>query len=112
MSIEEDILSVSKTIAIVGLSPKTNRSSHEVAEYLQQQGYTIIPVNPKVTEILGEKSYPDITSIPMKVDLVDVFRRSEDIPPIVEEAIIIGAKAVWMQEGIISEEAAARAMNQ
>ena len=111
MSIEEDILSVSKTIAIVGLSPKTKRSSHEVAEYLQQQGYTIIPVNPKVTEILGEKSYPDITSIPMKVDLVDVFRRSEDIPPIVEEAIIIGAKAVWMQEGIISEEAAARAMN-
>ena len=111
MSIEEDILSESKTIAVVGLSPKTNRPSHEVAEYLQQQGYKIIPVNPRATEILGEKSYPDLTSISVKVDLVDVFRRSEDIPPIVEEAIRIGAKAVWIQEGIISEEAAARAMN-
>lgn len=111
MSIEEDILSVSETIAVVGLSPKTNRPSHEVAEYLKQQGYKIIPVNPRATEILGEKSYPDLISIPLKVDLVDIFRRSEDVPPIVDEAIKIGAKAVWMQEGIISEEAAARARN-
>jgi len=111
MSIEEDILSVSETIAVVGLSPKTNRPSHEVAEYLKQQGYKIIPVNPRATEILGEKSYPDLISIPLKVDLVDIFRRSEDVPPIVDEAIKIGAKAVWMQEGITSEEAAARARN-
>lgn len=111
MSIEEDILKFSETIAVVGLSPKTNRPSHEVAEYLKQQGYKIIPVNPRATEILGEKSYPDLISIPLKVDLVDIFRRSEDIPPIVDEAIKIGAKAVWMQEGIISEEAAARARN-
>ncbi|NQT73348.1 MAG: CoA-binding protein [Chloroflexi bacterium] len=111
MSIEEDILSVSETIAVVGLSPKTNRPSHEVAEYLKLQGYKIIPVNPRATEILGEKSYPDLISIPLKVDLVDIFRRSEDVPPIIDEAIKIGAKAVWMQEGIISEEAAARARN-
>ena len=111
MSIEEDILNFSETIAVVGLSPKTNRPSHEVAEYLKQQGYKIIPVNPRATEILGEKSYPDLISIPLKVDLVDIFRRSEDIPPIVDEAIKIGAKAVWMQEGIINEEAAARARN-
>lgn len=111
MSIEEDILNFSETIAVVGLSPKTDRPSHEVAEYLQQQGYRIIPVNPRATEILGEKSYPDLTSIPHKVDLVDIFRRSEDVPPIVEESIKIGAKAVWMQEGIVNEEAAAEARN-
>ena len=109
MGIEEDILKSSKTIAVVGLSPKTDRPSHEVAEYLQQQGYKIIPVNPRATEILGETSYPDLASIPMKVDLVDIFRKSEDVPPIVDEAINIGANAVWMQEGIVNEEAADRA---
>ncbi len=111
MEPEEEILRSSKIIAVVGLSPKKDRPSHEVAEYLQQQGYTIIPVNPKATEILGEKSYPDLLSIPEKVDMVDIFRRSEDVIPIVEEAIKIGAKSIWMQEGVINEEAADRAKN-
>lgn len=111
MGIEEDIMRSSKTIAVVGLSPKTDRPSHEVAEYLQQQGYKVIPVNPRAAEILGETSYPDLVSIPMKVDLVDIFRKSEDIPPIVDEAVSIGAKAVWMQEGIVNEEAADKARN-
>ena len=106
---EEAILRSSKTIAVVGLSPKTDRPSHEVAEYLQQQGYRIIPVNPKATEILGEISYPDLLSIPERVDMVDIFRRSEDVGPIVEEAIQIGARSIWMQEGVINEEAADRA---
>ncbi|MCP4613581.1 MAG: CoA-binding protein, partial [Planctomycetes bacterium] len=106
MEPEEEILRTSKIIAVVGLSPKKDRPSHEVAEYLQQQGYRIIPVNPKATEILGEKSYPDLLSIPEKVDMVDIFRRSEDVVSIVEEAIKIGAKSIWMQEGVTNEEAA------
>lgn len=108
---EEDILWSTKIIAVVGLSPKKDRPSHEVAEYLQQQGYRIIPVNPKTTEILNEKSYPDLLSIPENVDMVDIFRRSEEVGPIVEEAIQIGAKSIWMQEGVINEEAANRARN-
>lgn len=109
---EEDIKSIleeSKTVAVVGLSPKEERDSHRVAKYLQSQGYRIIPVNPKAEEILGERSYPDLVSIPEPVDVVDVFRRSEAVPEIVEEAIKVGAKTVWMQEGVIHEEAAAHA---
>jgi len=106
MSAEEEILNSSRTIAVVGLSPKTDRPSFIVASYLKQQGYRIIPVNPIATEILGEKSYPDLSSIPEPIDVVDIFRRSEEVLPIVEEAIRIGAKSIWMQEGVISEEAA------
>ena len=105
----ESIIKESKTIAVVGLSPNPQRPSHDVARYLQQQGYRIIPVNPSVTEVLGEKSYPDLSSIPEHIDVVDIFRRSEDVPPIVEEAIKVKASAVWMQEGVINEEAAKRA---
>ncbi|UCF58205.1 MAG: CoA-binding protein, partial [Deltaproteobacteria bacterium] len=109
MSIEEEILSSSRTIAVVGLSPKPNRPSYRVASYLKEQGYRIIPVNPKATEILGEVCYPNLSSIPEPVDVVDIFRRPEDVTGIVEETIKIGAKAVWMQEGVINEEAAAQA---
>ncbi len=108
MTIEE-ILCQSKTIAVVGLSPNPMRPSHDVARYLQDQGYRIIPVNPLVEEVLGEKSYPNLSAISERVDVVDIFRRSEEVPPIVEEAIKIKAQVVWMQEGVIHEEAAARA---
>lgn len=106
MSIEQEILKSSKTVAIVGLSPKEDRPSFRVADYLKQRGYQIIPVNPGATEILGEKSYPDLFSIPEWVDVVNIFRRSEEVLPVVEGAIKIGAKSVWMQEGIVNEEAA------
>ena len=109
MTAIEDILKNSRTVAVVGLSGNPDRPSHGVAEYLKENGYRIIPVNPKEKEILGEKSYPDLASIPVPVDVVDIFRRSEDVPPIVREAIRTGAKAVWMQEGVINEEAAAEA---
>jgi predicted CoA-binding protein len=109
MSPEEEILSFSRVVAVVGLSSKPDRPSYKVASYLKEQGYKIIPVNPAEREILGELCYPDLASIPELVDVVDVFRRSEEVLPIVEEAIRIGAKAVWMQEGVINEEAAARA---
>ena len=105
----EKILKDSKTIAVVGLSSKPNRPSHGVARYLQAQGYRIIPVNPMVEEVLGERSYSDLASVPEEVDVVDIFRRPEHVPAIVEAAIAKGAKAVWMQEGVIHEEAAARA---
>ena len=109
MSAEEEILNFSRVVAVVGLSSKPGRPSYRVASYLKEQGYKIIPVNPGEKEISGELCYPDLASIPEPVDVVDIFRRSEDVPPIVEEAIRIGAKAVWMQEGVINEEAAARA---
>ena len=80
-----------------------------MAKYLQDQGYRIVPVNPRADTILGEKSYPDLASIPEKVDVVDIFRRSDDVPPVVDQAIDIGAKAVWMQLGIVNEDAAAKA---
>ncbi len=105
----KNILKESQTIAVVGLSPRAERDSHRVAKYLQSQGYRIIPVNPSADEILGERSYPDLASIPEPIDVVDVFRRSEAVPEIVEEAIKVGARTVWMQEGVIHEEAAARA---
>jgi predicted CoA-binding protein len=104
-----DLLRSARTIAVVGLSDKRYRPSHGVARYMQKAGYRIIPVNPLVPEILGEKCYPDLESVPEPVDIVDIFRRSEYVPAIVESAIRIGAKAVWMQEGVIHEEAAARA---
>ncbi len=109
MSIEEKILNSVRTIAVVGLSPKPDRPSYRVASYLKEQGYKMIPVNPAEKEILGEVCYPDLASIPGSVDVVDIFRRSEEVPPIIEQAIRIGAKAVWMQERVINQEAAARA---
>ncbi len=103
------ILKRTKTIAVVGLSDKPDRDSYQIASYLQQQGYRIIPVNPRIKEVLGEKAYPSLRDVPEPVDVVDIFRRSEDVPPIVDDAIAIGAKVVWMQTGIVNEEAAARA---
>lgn len=98
-----------QTIASVGLSANVEKPSFGIVYYLQQQGYRIIPVNPTAPEILGQKSYPDLLSIPEKVDVVQLFRRSEDVPPFVEQAIQIGAKVVWMQEGISNREAAKKA---
>jgi len=103
------ILNSAHTIAIVGLSSKRYRPSYGVAEYLKRAGFRIIPVNPEETEVLGEKCYPDLDSIPDPVDVVDIFRRSEFVPEIVEAAIRKGAKAIWMQEGVVHEEAAHRA---
>ena len=102
----EEILKQSRTVAVVGLSPRPERDSYDVARYLQENGYRIIPVNPSAQEILGERCYPSLTAVPEQVDIVDIFRRSEDVPPIVEEAISIGARVVWMQLGIVHEEAA------
>ena len=104
-----EILRVCRTIAVVGLSAKRYRPSYGVAEYLQRAGYRIIPVNPHETEVLGERCYPDVESVPEPIDIVDIFRRSEFVPEIVEAAIRKGAKVVWMQEGVIHEEAARRA---
>ncbi len=95
-----------KTIAVVGLSPKTGRPSNNVAKYLQSVGYKIVPVNPGHSEILGKKSYPTLKDIPFEVEVVDVFRRPEHVMPITEAAIEIGAKAIWYQDGVINEEAA------
>jgi len=109
MDIVAEILESSRKIAIVGLSANTERPSYRVASYLKDNGYTIIPVNPGEKEILGEKCYPDLRSIPEKVDVVDIFRRAEEVSLIVLGAIKIGASAVWMQEGVINEEAANQA---
>src|SRR3990172_11984113 len=98
-----------KTIAVVGISENPERPSHFVAKFLEAHGYDVIPVNPNLSEWEGKKCYPDLPSIPVKVDVVDIFRRPEAVPPIVDEAIGIKAKAVWMQEGIVNEEAAAKA---
>ncbi|HLW44244.1 MAG TPA: CoA-binding protein [Candidatus Acidoferrales bacterium] len=103
------LLETSRTIAVVGLSSNRMRPSHGVAEYLQQAGYKIIPVNPNETEVLGERAVALLEDIREKVDIVDIFRRSEFVPEVVESAIAIGAKAVWMQEGVIHEAAAQRA---
>jgi len=99
------VLSSSKTIAVVGLSADWYRPSYFAAKYMQEHGYKVIPVNPKYQEILGEKCYPDLASIPCKVDIVDVFRKSEDALPIAKEAVAIGAKHLWLQIGVINEEA-------
>jgi predicted CoA-binding protein len=105
------ILNHCRTIAVVGLSPKPHRASYDVSRYMQAQGYRIIPINPNATEILGEKAYASLLEAAQhkKIDLVNCFRNSEDIPPIVEDAVTIGARAVWMQMGISHAAAAARA---
>ncbi len=104
-----EILKTSKTIAVVGLSSRRMRPSYGVAEYMQAAGYKIIPVNPNETEVLGEKSYARLEDVPERIDIVDIFRRLEYVPDIVESAIRIGAGAVWMQEGVFHSAAAARA---
>ena len=104
-----ELLKSSRTIAVVGLSSRRHRPSYGVAEYLKSVGYRVIPVNPSETEVLGEKAYARLEDIPEHVDIVDIFRRSEFVPEIVESAIRIGARGVWMQEGVIHPEAAERA---
>ena len=105
----KNILDNSKTVAVVGLSDKPYRPSQGVALYLQEHGYKIFPVNPHVDEVLGEKSYASLKEIPVAIDVVDIFRKSEAVGPIVDEAIEVGAKAIWMQEGVLNEEAAQKA---
>lgn len=105
----KSILSEYKVIAIVGLSDDPTKDSNRVAQYLISKGYTIVPVNPKKETILGLKSYPDLQSIPFPVDIVDIFRKPADVPPVVDDAIAIGAKVVWMQLGIAHNEAAKKA---
>lgn len=103
------LLKEARTVAVVGLSGRPDRPSHGVAQYLKSAGYRIIPVNPEETEVLGEPAYAKLEDVLEKIDIVDVFRRPEFVPEIVESAIRIGAKAVWMQEGVVSEPAAERA---
>ncbi|MCA0354142.1 MAG: CoA-binding protein [Chloroflexi bacterium] len=110
MSDIKQLLSNSKTIAVVGLSNKPDRASYGVAEYMQRAGYKIIPVNPVLKEpVLGEQPVASLSDIKEPIDIVDIFRRAEDVPPVVEEAIAVGAKAIWMQLGIVNHEAAAAA---
>ena len=100
-----------RTVAVVGLSPKTHRDSYEVAQYMQRKGWRIVPINPNAREILGEKAYPTLLDAARehRIELVNVFRNSADVPPVVDEAIGIGAKAIWLQLGIVNEMAAAKA---
>lgn len=104
-----ELLRSARTIAVVGLSDKPERDSYHVAAYLQQRGYRIIPVNPAISEVLGEKAYASLREVPEKIDVVDIFRRADAVPAIVEDAIAIGARAVWMQEGIVHNAAAEKA---
>ncbi len=104
-----EILHTARTIAVVGLSSKRYRPSYGVSEYMKKAGYRIIPVNPREKEVLGEIAYPDLDSVPDPVDIVDIFRRSEFVPDIVEAAIRKGARVIWMQEGVVHEAAARRA---
>jgi predicted CoA-binding protein len=104
-----ELLTTAHVIAVVGLSGRKHRPSFGVSEYMQRAGYRIIPINPNESLILGEKSYASLEDVPEKIDIVDIFRRSEFVPEIVEQAIRAGAGAIWMQEGVIHEEAAARA---
>ena len=103
------ILDECRTIAVVGLSSDPSRPSNGVAAYMRRNGYSVIPVNPNETEVFGETSYPDLAAVPQSVDLVDVFRRSDQAGKAVDGAIAVGAKAVWLQEGVIDEAAAQRA---
>ena len=105
----EKIIKESKNVAVVGLSNKLGRPSLTVASYLKGQGYKIIPVNPTIQEVGGDKCYPDLASVPDRIDIVDVFRKSDEVLPVVDAAIKIGAKVIWMQEGIVNEEAADKA---
>jgi uncharacterized protein len=104
-----ELLSRARTIAVVGLSNSPLRPSHGVAAYLQSQGYSIIPVNPQITEALGERSYPSLLKVPEKIDIVDVFRRPEYVDEVVEQAIQLKIPAIWLQEEVINERAAERA---
>lgn len=104
-----EILKKAKTIAVVGLSPKKERPSNQVAKYLLEVGYEIFPVNPGQSEILGLTCYPDLFSVPVDIDIVDIFRNPRDVPQVVEAAIAVGAKTVWMQQGIVHEDAARKA---
>ena len=104
-----DLLKQARTIAVVGLSSKPLRPSHGVSLYMQQQGYRIIPVNPNIESALGEKAYPSLNDVPEKVDLVNIFRRTEFVPEVVEQAIAHRVPALWMQEGVVHEAAAAKA---
>lgn len=103
------LLEATRTIAIVGISPNPHRPSNEVARYLRDAGYTIIPVNPACDEVLGEKCYPSLHEVPMRIDMVDVFRKAEDVAPVVESAIAVGAGSIWLQLGVIAPEAAQHA---
>jgi hypothetical protein len=105
------ILKQAKTIAVVGLSSDPSRPSHGVAGYMQSNGYRIIPINPNESEVLGEKAYPNLTEVPVTIDLVDIFRRSEEAAAHVDEAIRVGAQSVWLQEGVIDDEAALKAQS-
>jgi hypothetical protein len=109
MGLEEDVLSKYKTVAVVGLSSNPERPSHRVARYLKEHGYRIIPVNPRETEVMGERSYPDLCAVPEPIEVVDIFRKANAVPRVVAQAMYVGAKAVWMQEGIVHQVAAARA---
>jgi len=104
-----ELLRSARTIAVVGLSSKSYRPSYGVSHYMQQSGYRIIPVNPEETEVLGEKAYARLQDVPEHVDIVDIFRRSEHVPEIVDAAIQIGAGSIWMQEGVVHAEAAEKA---
>ena len=104
-----DLLTKYKTIAVVGLSSNPTRPSYGVTEYMQSSGYHIIPVNPNETDVLGEPSYANLEEVPQKIEIVDIFRRAEEIPPVVDAAIRVGAKVVWMQQGITNEPAAEKA---
>jgi predicted CoA-binding protein len=105
------LLKRAKTIAVVGLSDSPLRPSHGVSAYMQHHGYRIIPVNPKIKGALGEKAVASLADIQEKIDIVDIFRRSEEVEPIVDEAIRLSVPAIWMQEGVINEEAAQKARN-
>ena len=103
------LLTETKTIAVIGASSKPWRDSGEIASFLQQKGYTVFPVNPKYKDVRGMKCYPDLKSIPDPIDMVDIFRNSNEVGPVVDEAVAVGAKSVWMQLGVINESAAAKA---
>jgi len=107
--LEKEILETYKRVAMVGVSPNPDRDSNRVIRYLSEHGYDVIPVNPTVSEVLGKKSYPDLSSIPGKIEIVDIFRKPEDVGPIVDEAIKLGAKVIWMQEEVVNKEAADKA---
>ena len=105
----KQLLTDATTIAMVGASSNPDKASHGIMQKLQRAGYRVIPVNPREPEVLGEKSYPSLSDVPERIDIVDVFRRAEDTPGIADEAVAIGAKALWLQTGIVNEDAAARA---
>ena len=104
-----ELLQSARKIAVVGLSSSPLRPSHGVAAYMQSHGYKIIPVNPEITNALGETAYPSLLDVPEKIDIVDIFRRAENVPPVVDEAIQLKVRAIWMQEGVVHNQAAEKA---